>query len=36
VLAGPQGSSFVDPATLTAAHGSAPVSQPRPNNSRAS
>lgn len=33
VLAGPSGSSFVDPATLTAASGSAPVYQPWPKNS---
>jgi lipoprotein-anchoring transpeptidase ErfK/SrfK len=33
VLAGPGGSSFVGPATLTAATGSAPVDQPAPRNS---
>ncbi len=36
VLAGPQGSTFVSPATLTAAKGSAPVNQPWPKNSWAS
>jgi lipoprotein-anchoring transpeptidase ErfK/SrfK len=36
VLAGPGGSSFVSPATLTAAAGSAPVNQPWPRNSWAS
>lgn len=35
VLAGPNGSSFVSPATLTAAAGPAPVSQPWPGNSSA-
>jgi lipoprotein-anchoring transpeptidase ErfK/SrfK len=35
VLAGPRGSSFVSPATLTAATGSAPVNQPWPGNSSA-
>jgi lipoprotein-anchoring transpeptidase ErfK/SrfK len=33
VLAGPHGSSFVDPATVTTATGSAPVHQPWPGNS---
>ena len=33
VLAGPNGSSFVDPATLTTASGPAPVDQPWPKNS---
>ncbi len=36
VLAGPRGSTFVDPATLTSAKGSAPVSQPWAKNSWAS
>ncbi|HWF79770.1 MAG TPA: Ig-like domain-containing protein [Streptosporangiaceae bacterium] len=36
VVAGPSGSSFVDPATLTAATGSAPTHQPWSKNSRAS
>ncbi|HET9899306.1 MAG TPA: Ig-like domain-containing protein [Streptosporangiaceae bacterium] len=36
VLAGPHGSTFVNPATLTDARGSAPVDQPWPKNSWAS
>ena len=36
VLAGPNGSSFVDAATLSAPTGSAPVSQPQPGNAWAS
>ncbi len=36
VLAGPHGSTFVSPATLTSATGSAPVDQPWPKNSLAS
>ncbi len=36
VLAGPNGSSFVDPATLAAATGSAPIDKPWPKNSWAS
>jgi lipoprotein-anchoring transpeptidase ErfK/SrfK len=35
VLAGPNGSTFVNPATLTAANGAAPFAQPWPDNSRA-